>query len=57
MDALGIEKRQIEQVLLKGMKWKEEKEEKWHAQMAGVEVVFMKEGDFMTIITTYYVRR
>ena len=43
MDALGIEKRDVERVVKKGMKWKEEKSDKWHAQMAGIEVVFIKQ--------------
>jgi len=51
-----MDKKTIQNVLMKGMKWKEEKGEKWHAQVAGVEVVFTKEDDIITIITTYYIR-
>ena len=39
MDALGILKKEIENAVTKGMKWKEETAEKWHAQMAGIGVV------------------
>lgn len=35
------------------MKWKEQDTEKWHANMAGIECVFMKEGDILFIITVY----
>ena len=56
MDALGIEKRDIESAVAKGMKWKDSNE-KCHAQMAGIEVVFVKQnGDFF-IITAYLAGR
>jgi len=35
------------------MKWKEEKEEKWHARMAGIECVFIKQENQLFIITVY----
>lgn len=35
------------------MKWKEDDTEKWHANMAGIECVFMKEEDTLFIITVY----
>ncbi len=57
IDALGIEKREIEQTIKRGMKWKEEISEKWHAQMVGIEVVFMKEDNNLIIITAYFIRR
>lgn len=57
MDALGILKKEIENTVIRGMKWKEEDTEKWHALMTGIEVIFIKqEQDFM-IITTYLNRR
>ena len=57
IDALGIEKRDLEQTVLKGMKWKEKDSEKWHAQMAGLEVVFMKQNKDFFIITAYLAGR
>ena len=57
MDALGIEKRDIEQTVKKGMKWREENSDKWHARMAGIEVVFMKQYNDLVIITAYLAGR
>ena len=57
MDALGIEKKEIEQTVKKGMKWKEENSDKWHARMAGIEVVFMKQNEHFFIITAYLAGR
>lgn len=54
IDGLGINKSEIESAINKGMKWKEKDSEKWHAQMAGVEVVFMKEENNFFVITVYY---
>ena len=53
MDALGIEKREVENAVKKGMKWKEETGDKWHARMAGIEIVFMKQHEDFFIITVY----
>lgn len=53
IDTLGIEKREVENVIKKGMKWKESNSEKWHAQMAGIEAVFMKQEQNIFIITVY----
>lgn len=57
IDTLGIEKRDVENAIRKGMKWKERNSEKWHAQMAGIEVVFMKQGKNIFIITAYFAGR
>ena len=57
IDTLGIEKRDVENAIKKGMKWKESNSEKWHAQMAGIEVVFMKQGRNIFIITAYFAGR
>ena len=57
MDALGIEKRDIENAIAKGMKWKEEANDKWHAQMADIEVVFIKQDKNFFIITAYLAGR
>lgn len=35
------------------MKWKEEKSNKWHANIGGIECVFIKEKDFIYVITIY----
>ena len=53
MDNLGLERIEIENMILKGMKWKENNSEKWHANMAGTECVFIKEGDTLFVITVY----
>jgi len=53
MDGLCIGKDEIQKAIKEGMKWKEEHSEKWHAQMAGVEVVFMKQDKDIFIITAY----
>lgn len=53
IDALGIEKKDIENGIKKGMKWKEDDSEKWHANMTGIESVFIKKEDIIFIITVY----
>ena len=55
MDSLGLERREIESVIKEGMKWQEN--EKWLANMYGVEVVFQREEDMIIVITVYYERR
>ncbi len=57
IDALGFEKEEIERTVKKGMKWKEEDSDKWHAQMAGIEVVFMKQFKDIFVITAYLAGR
>ena len=57
IDALGLEKREIEQTVKEGMKWKEKDSDKWHAQMAGIEVVFVKQEKDLFIITVYLAGR
>ena len=57
IDSLGIEKRDIEKAIKEGMKWKEKDNEKWHAQMAGIEVVFIKQIKDIFIITAYLAGR
>lgn len=53
MDAWGLDRKEVENIIKRGMKWKEEKEEKWHALMNNFEVVFQKENDTIFIITVY----
>ena len=53
MDGLGLEVIEIENIILKGMKWKEENTEKWHANMSGIECVFIKEDSNIFVITVY----
>ncbi len=53
MDGLGVSKEEVKQIIMQGMKWKEQLVEKWHAQMMGIEVVFTKEDGVVTIITVY----
>lgn len=57
MDALGIEKWEVEKAVKTGLKWKEEKTGKWHAQLAGIEVVIVKEEEILCIITAYLAAR
>ena len=53
MDSYGIDIEDIENVIKNGMKWKENEEEKWHANMGGLECVFVKEEDYIFVITVY----
>jgi hypothetical protein len=53
MDGLGIERSEVDKAIAKGMKWKEKNTEKWHANMSGVECVFLKEEDTIFVITVY----
>ncbi|HLD05525.1 MAG TPA: DUF4258 domain-containing protein [Candidatus Nanoarchaeia archaeon] len=57
MDSLGLERQEVEQAIEKGMKWKEQQREMWHAQMGGIEVVFAKENDTFIIVTVYLAGR
>ena len=57
MDGLGLDKNEVNEILEKGMKWKEEQRDMWHAQMSGTEVVFTKENDTFIIITVYLAGR
>ncbi|MBU2638008.1 MAG: DUF4258 domain-containing protein [Nanoarchaeota archaeon] len=53
MDMYGIDRKEVEAAIAKGMKWKEEHSEKWHAQMAGIEAVFVCNEDAIFVITVY----
>jgi len=53
MDALGIERSEVERTIKTGMKWKEEQIEKWHARSAGIEAVFIPQENDVMIITVY----
>ena len=53
IDSFGLDIGEIEQVIRSGMKWKEEKTNKWHVSMGGIECVFMKEESTIFIITVY----
>ncbi|MBI4439732.1 DUF4258 domain-containing protein [Candidatus Woesearchaeota archaeon] len=53
MDALGVDRATVERAIRNGMKWKESKEEKWHAQMAGIEAVFQRQEKEIVVITVY----
>ncbi len=57
MNSLGIEKKEVERAVIEGMKWKEESSDKWHAQMAGVEAVFVKQDKDFFVITAYLAGR
>ena len=53
MDAYGLSREEIEQVMKSGMKWKEENSEKWHARMGGTECVFIKQDNTLFVVTVY----
>ena len=57
IDSLGIEKKEIENAIKKGMKWKDKKRDIWYANMSGIEVVFSKQKNNIVIITAYYAGR
>lgn len=57
MNAFGVERKEIEDIIKRGMKWKEEKNEKWHSLMNNFEVVFQKVDDTIFIITVYPEKR
>ena len=57
MDGFGLTRKEIELCVKKGMKWKEENQEIWHANIGNVEVVFKKIKDVIFIITVYIDRR
>ena len=54
IDALGIEKNVVEKTIVNGMKWKETDNEKWHANMAEIECVFMRKEEGIFVITFYF---
>ena len=53
LDGYGIDIEEAETAIKLGMKWKEQDTEKWHAYMAGIECVFIKEEDTLFVITVY----
>ncbi|MEK6812925.1 MAG: DUF4258 domain-containing protein [Nanoarchaeota archaeon] len=53
MNALGIERSEVETLIKKGMKWKEHFGKKWHARMYGIECVFEKHENDLYIITVH----
>lgn len=53
MDAYGIKRDEIDKVIKVGMKWRENNSNKWHAKMAGIECVFIKEENDLFVITVY----
>lgn len=57
MDGLGIDKDEVKETIGKGMKWKDEKTGRFHAQQGGVEVVFAKEESDFVVVTVYLAGR
>ena len=57
MDGFGLTRKEIEIAVKRGMKWKEENRNIWHANMRDIEVVFKKIKDLIFIITVYIDRR
>ena len=57
MIGFGLTRREIEIVIKRGMKWKEENRDIWHANIGNIEVVFKKINNIMFIVTVYIDRR
>ena len=57
MDGFWLTRREIEIVIKRGMKWKEENRDIWHANIGNIEVVFKKINNIMFIVTVYIDRR
>ncbi|MDI6737118.1 MAG: DUF4258 domain-containing protein [Nanoarchaeota archaeon] len=53
MDMYGVDRKEVEAVVSRGMKWKEEGTEKMHARMAGLEAVFICKDGMVFVITVY----
>ncbi len=53
MDGYGVSKEEIELIIKRGMKWKEEERDIWYATMANYTVVFAKGGDAIIVVTVY----
>ncbi|MBI4450372.1 DUF4258 domain-containing protein [Candidatus Woesearchaeota archaeon] len=53
MDGLGISADEVESVITQGMKWFDAGRSHWHAQAAGVEVVFAKQDNALIVVTVY----
>lgn len=53
MDAYGIERRDLDDMLKTGMKWKEQQTNKWHAAKGGFECVFVHSDEGIIVITVY----
>lgn len=53
MDGFGLDKKEVQSIVSRGMKWKERDREIWHARMMGTEVVFGREEQDIVIITIY----
>ncbi len=57
IDADGLEREEIESVIKKGVKWKEDNREIWHANMNEIKAVFAKNEQNLVVITAYAARR
>jgi len=44
---------EVENIIKQGMKWKEEKSDKCHVSMSGIECVFIKQENAVFVITIY----
>jgi len=53
IDRYGLDLDEVEKLVKQGMKWKEQHCNKWHATMAGLECVFVKDGETVFVITVY----
>ncbi len=54
IDGVGIDIEEVEQIVKKGMKWRDQEQmNKWCANMHDYEVVFEELGDALYIITVY----
>ena len=54
IDGLGIGIEDVEQIIRKGMKWRDKMQtNKWYANMHNYEVVFEELDDVLYVITVY----
>ncbi|MDP2717491.1 MAG: DUF4258 domain-containing protein, partial [Candidatus Micrarchaeota archaeon] len=49
-----IEKSEVKNTVEKGQKWLSEADGRWHAKMAGIEVVFEKREKDTLIVTCFF---
>lgn len=54
IDLYGLDRAEVDVIIKKGMKWKEQQTEKWHANMSGYECVFIKQENNVYFVITVY---
>jgi hypothetical protein len=53
MQQRSITKEDVKRIISRGMKW-QGRDDKWHAEMEGIEAVFQKREDCFIVITVYW---